>query len=97
MQRIWTFIRVCAALWIAGLLLICNFSAWYADTICTRTPYKAYAHQNTPQEIEAEIGLYIGLRGINITLIEKDCGKQLQYKSGFLYSLDLGCMYACHG
>ncbi len=74
MKRCWTLIRVYTAVWIAGVLLICNYSAWCGDTICTRTQYKAHTGQNVPQEIEAEVGLHISLRGINITVSEKDCG-----------------------
>lgn len=65
------------ALWIGAILLVCNFGSWYADSICTTTQYKAHTKPNTPQLIQAEVGISIGLRGINITLKEMDggCGK----------------------
>ncbi len=67
-----------AALWVGTVLLVANFGyGWYTDTACVRTQYKAYIHPpNSPQEIEAKVGLYIGLRGLNITLKEQsvaDC------------------------
>ena len=77
LQRIWAFIRVSFALWVGAVLLVCNFGSWYSDKICTRTPYKAHTAVNTPQTIQAEIGLSIGLRGVNITLFEKNCGKYI--------------------
>ena len=44
----------------------CNFGyAWYEDTITdVHTQYRAF----TDHEIVADIGLHIGLRGINVTL-----------------------------
>jgi hypothetical protein len=45
---------------------VCNFGyAWYTDTLHTRTQYRPY----TTHEIEANVGLHVGLRGINITLL----------------------------
>ena len=72
MQRLWAVVRVFVALWIGCVLLVCNFGReWYSDTQCIKSQYKAYVFPpNSPQEIEAVIGLHIGLRGINITLKE---------------------------
>ncbi len=62
-----------AALWIGAAILASNFGyGWYVGTACVRTQYKAYIFPSgIPQEIEAEVGLHIGLRGINITLREE--------------------------
>ena len=47
------------------MLLICNFSyGWQADTVNVLTQYKAF----TDDEVVADVGLHIGLRGINVTL-----------------------------
>ena len=73
LQRIWATLRVFIALWIGAVLLVCNFTSWYGDEICTRTQYRAHSDKNAPQLIQADIGLSIGLRGINITLVEKAC------------------------
>lgn len=67
-------LRVLGGVWIGTILLISNYSAWCGGTICTKTQYKPHTDKNTPQTIQAEVGLYIGLRGINITLLEKPCG-----------------------
>ena len=69
--------RVFVALWIGAVLLVCNFGSWYSDSICTRTDYKAHTKPNTPQLIQAVVGLSISLRGINVTLAEMEdgCGK----------------------
>ena len=80
-QRLWATIRVFVTLFIGASILVSNFGyGWYTDTICTRTQYKAYVNPpNAPQEIQAEVGLLIGLRGINVTLNEMDCGKYCYY------------------
>lgn len=52
-------------LFIGAVILVSNFGyAWYTDTTRVHTQYKAF----TTEEIEADVGLHIGLRGINITL-----------------------------
>ncbi len=73
MQRLWATVRVFVALWVGAVLLVCNFGyEWYTDEICIKTQYKAYIHPpNIEQEIEAEIGIHIGLRGFNVTLREE--------------------------
>ena len=76
-QRLWATIRVFVTLFIGASILVSNFGfGWYTDKICTRTQYKANVNPpDSPQEIQAVVGLLIGLRGINITLNEVDCGK----------------------
>lgn len=60
------------ALWIGAVLLVTNFAyTWHTDHTCVRTQYKAYTPVHAEIEIQAEVGLYIGLRGINITLVER--------------------------
>ena len=73
LQRIWATLRVFIALWIGAVLLVCNFTSWYGDEICTQTQYRAHTDRNAPQLIQADVGLSIGLRGINITLLERAC------------------------
>ena len=72
-------IRVFVTLFIGASILVSNFGYdWYTDTICTRTQYKPYINlPNASQEIQAQVGLHIGLRGINVTLREMDCGKHM--------------------
>ena len=75
-ERLWATIRVFVTLFIGASILVSNFGfGWYTDKICTRTQYKANVNPpDSPQEIQAVVGLLIGLRGINITLNEVDCG-----------------------
>ena len=72
MQRLWATTRVFAALFVGAVILVSNFGyCWACDTQCVRTQYKAYVFPpNSHQEIEAEVGLFVGLRGINVTLRE---------------------------
>ena len=53
--------------------MICNFGyEWYTDEACVKTQYKGYINPpNIVQEIEAEVGIHIGLRGFNVTLKEE--------------------------
>ena len=73
LQRLWATIRVFVALWIGAVILVCNYGSWYSDSVCTRTQYMAHTGVNSPQLIEARVELSIGLRGINITLLETEC------------------------
>ena len=70
----WATVRVALALFIGAVLLVCNFGyEWFTDEVCVKTQYKGYVFPiNRPQEIEAEVGVHIGLRGFNVTLREVD-------------------------
>lgn len=72
LQRLYSTIRVFVALWIGCSILVCSYGyTWHTADICVRTQYKGYIFPpNTPQEIEAAVGLHIGLRGFNVTLYE---------------------------
>lgn len=53
------------ALFVGAVLLVSNFGyGWYTDKVTVQTQYKAF----TTEEIRADVGLHIGLRGVNITL-----------------------------
>lgn len=84
-ERLWATIRVFVALWVGTVILVSNFGhGWYIDTICTRTQYKAYVSPaGSHQEIEADVGLHIGLRGTNITLRESACISGINYEPPF--------------
>lgn len=60
------------ALWVGAVILVCSFGyEWYTDEVCVKTQYKGYVSPiNRPQDIEAEVGVHIGLRGFNVTLRE---------------------------
>lgn len=64
-ERLFSFIRITLSLFIGSVILISNFSmTWEVAETVTETKYKA----GTGDEIEAEVGVQIGLRGINVTL-----------------------------
>lgn len=73
LQRLWASLRVGIALFVGAVILICSFGyEWYTDEQCVKTQYKAYVFPlNIEQEIEAEVGIHIGLRGFNVTLHEE--------------------------
>lgn len=74
MQRLWAVLRVSIALWIGTVLLVCNFGyGWQKDSVYVQTQYKAF----TDEEIDAEVGLHVGLRGVNITLKGGEFGVQM--------------------
>lgn len=60
------------ALFVGLIILLSNFSyEWYSDEACVLTQYKAYIFPvGRHQEIQARVGLHIGLRGFNVTLKE---------------------------
>ncbi|XP_070541736.1 dual oxidase maturation factor 1-like [Ptychodera flava] len=64
-ERLFCFIRVFLSLFILLVILLVNFGQeWEVAKISTRTQYKAF----TNHEINATIGVKIGLRSVNITL-----------------------------
>ena len=64
-QRLFATVRVFVALWVGAVILVSNFGyGWYTDTVRVHTQYRAF----TTEEIEADVGLHIGLLGVNITL-----------------------------
>lgn len=72
-ERLWATVRVAVALWVGAAILVCNFGyEWYTADACVKTQYKGYINPpNIEQEIEAEVGVHIGLRGFNVTLHEE--------------------------
>ncbi|KAK7111587.1 dual oxidase maturation factor 1-like [Littorina saxatilis] len=64
-ERIFSFVRITVSLFIGAVILVSNFAmTWETAKISTETKYKA----GTGEEIHAEVGVMIGLRGINVTL-----------------------------
>ena len=65
---------------------VCNFGyGWYTDTIVSQVRYKPYQKG----EVQVEIGLHIGLRGLNITLQgipEFQMGEQINYNEKFRWN-----------
>lgn len=65
-ERIFTFIRITSFLFLGAVILLANFTYdWeVAEIKDLRTKYKA----GSKADIEADVAVHIGLRGINITL-----------------------------
>lgn len=89
-ETLFTFIRVTLSLYIGAVIIITNWTyTWETAEIHTRTKYKA----GTGQEIEANIGVHIGLRGINITLKgtpEKQLNETINYNEHFSWEWEQG-------
>lgn len=89
-EGLYTFIRVTLSLLIGAVILITNFSyTWETSQIHTRTKYKA----GTGKEISADIGVHIGLRGINITLKgtpEQQLNETINYNEHFSWEWEQG-------
>nr|XP_022340086.1 dual oxidase maturation factor 1-like isoform X1 [Crassostrea virginica] len=72
-ERIFVLIRVTVTLFIGGVIMLTNFGyEWeVAEAKNVRTKYKA----GSAGEITADIAVYMGLRGINVTLKAADGGR----------------------
>lgn len=65
-ERLYAFIRITISLFIGAVILLCNFGyGWEYGSVNATTPFKSFK----PEQVSAEIGLKIGLRGINVTLV----------------------------
>ncbi|GFY66734.1 dual oxidase maturation factor 1 [Trichonephila inaurata madagascariensis] len=65
-DRLYIFMRVTLSLFIGAVILICNFAyGWEYGSVKATTPYKSFISE----QVRAEIGLKVGLRGINVTLL----------------------------
>ncbi|XP_053392446.1 dual oxidase maturation factor 1-like isoform X2 [Mercenaria mercenaria] len=89
-EKIFTFIRVTLSLYIGAVIILTNWTyTWETGEIHTRTKYKA----GTGEEIDADIGVHIGLRGINITLKgtpEKQLNETINYNEHFSWEWEQG-------
>nr|XP_053639735.1 dual oxidase maturation factor 1-like isoform X2 [Cherax quadricarinatus] len=64
-QKFWVFLRVTLSLTLGLIIMVCNFGQeWEVGQLDTHTPYRA----GTGQEINARVGIKLGLRSVNITL-----------------------------
>ncbi|XP_006883006.1 PREDICTED: dual oxidase maturation factor 1 [Elephantulus edwardii] len=64
-MRLFWLLRVVTSLFIGSVILAVNFSSeWSVGQVSTNTSYKAFSSE----WISADIGLQVGLRGVNITL-----------------------------
>ncbi|KFM78466.1 Dual oxidase maturation factor 1, partial [Stegodyphus mimosarum] len=64
-ERLYVFTRVTISLFIGAVILVCNFGyGWEYGSVEALTPYKSFVKE----QVKANIGLKVGLRGINVTL-----------------------------
>uniref|UniRef100_A0A286XGJ6 Dual oxidase maturation factor 1 n=2 Tax=Cavia porcellus TaxID=10141 RepID=A0A286XGJ6_CAVPO len=64
--RLFWLLRVVTSLLIGAVILAVNFSSeWSVGRVSTNVTYKAFS----PERISADVGLQVGLGGVNITLI----------------------------
>ncbi|KAK7111588.1 dual oxidase maturation factor 1-like [Littorina saxatilis] len=82
-ERIFAFIRITLSLWVGAVILVSNFAmTWESGKVVTETKYKA----GTGKEVHAEVGVQIGLRGINVTLKgepEQQLNETINYNEHF--------------
>ncbi|XP_047003642.1 dual oxidase maturation factor 1-like isoform X3 [Schistocerca americana] len=64
-ERLWICLRTTLSLFVGVTLMLGNFGQeWETGDVSAKTPYKA----GTPKEINAIIGVKLGLRSVNVTL-----------------------------
>lgn len=82
-EKFFMFIRITLSLFVGAVILLTNFSySWETAQINTLTKYKA----GIAKDITADIGVHIGLRGINITLKgvpEQQINETINYNEHF--------------
>ncbi|XP_008060851.1 dual oxidase maturation factor 1 isoform X1 [Carlito syrichta] len=91
-MRLFWLLRVVTSLFIGAVILAVNFSSeWSVGQVSTNTSYKAFSSE----WISADIGLQVGLRGINITLTGtpvQQLNETINYNEEFTWCL--GTNYA---
>ncbi|XP_076035985.1 dual oxidase maturation factor 1-like isoform X2 [Oratosquilla oratoria] len=83
-----SFIRTTISLFIGLIIMLCNFGhEWEVGHVRATTPYRA----GIPDHIEADIGVKIGLRAVNITLKAPDKGQEkIDYNERFWWTWTQG-------
>ncbi|NP_001086852.1 dual oxidase maturation factor 1 [Xenopus laevis] len=83
-RSIW-LLRILTSLFIGAVILAVNFTSdWEMGTITATTVYKSFSHSM----LNASIGLWIGLKGLNITLIgnpEYQLNETINYNEEFAW------------
>uniref|UniRef100_H3ABE7 Dual oxidase 2 n=2 Tax=Latimeria chalumnae TaxID=7897 RepID=H3ABE7_LATCH len=63
--RLFWFLRIILSLFIGVVIVAVNFTSdWETGSVQTSTSYKSFSNVT----VDAEVGLYVGLEGVNITL-----------------------------
>ncbi|XP_049754040.1 dual oxidase maturation factor 1 [Elephas maximus indicus] len=86
-MRLFWLLRVVTSLFIGAVILAVNFSSeWSVGQVSTNTSYKAFSSER----ISANIGLQVGLGGVNITLRGtpvQQLNETINYNEGFTWRL----------
>ncbi|KAM4829041.1 dual oxidase maturation factor 1 isoform 1-T5 [Thomomys bottae] len=85
--RLFWLLRVVISFFIGAVILAVNFSSeWSVGQVNANTTYKAFS----PERISANVGLQVGLRGVNITLTGTPVQQQnetINYNEEFTWPL----------
>ncbi|XP_063850061.1 dual oxidase maturation factor 1-like isoform X3 [Scylla paramamosain] len=88
-EKIKIFLRVASCMILGLVIMVCNYGQqWEVGVITTSAPYRA----GSGQEIRAQLGLYLGLRSVNITLKTIDdprgdlAGEKIDYNERFTWT-----------
>ncbi|XP_005376800.1 PREDICTED: dual oxidase maturation factor 1 isoform X2 [Chinchilla lanigera] len=85
--RLFWLLRVVTSLFVGAVILAVNFSSeWSVGRVSANTTYKAFS----PERIRADVGLQIGLGGVNITLTGtpvQQLNETIDYNEEFLWHL----------
>ncbi|XP_043536214.1 dual oxidase maturation factor 1-like isoform X1 [Chiloscyllium plagiosum] len=83
--RVYSFCRIIVSLFVGAVIVVVNFTGdWAAGFARVSTIYKAFSNE----AITAEVGLNIGLAGINVTLRgipENQLNETIDYNESFLW------------
>ncbi|XP_076983865.1 dual oxidase maturation factor 1 [Tamandua tetradactyla] len=86
-MRLFWLLRVVTSLFIGAVILAVNFSSeWSVGQVSTNTSYKAFSSE----WISADVGLQVGLRGVNITLTGTpvhQLNETISYNEEFIWHL----------
>ncbi|XP_054858846.1 dual oxidase maturation factor 2 [Eublepharis macularius] len=70
--RLYWLLRVITSLFIGGVIVAVQFTSdWESGQVTANTTYKSFS----PAVVHADVGVHIGLAGVNITLVGKPVGQ----------------------
>ncbi|NXL43931.1 DOXA1 factor, partial [Podilymbus podiceps] len=88
MGRLFWFLRVVMGLFVGAVVLTIQFTGdWETGWVTANTSYKSFSHAL----VNADIGLHIGLAGVNVTLVGNpvnQVNETINYNEHFAWSFD---------
>ncbi|XP_007907245.1 dual oxidase maturation factor 1 [Callorhinchus milii] len=86
-ERLTWLLQICLSLFIGAVIVVVNFTNnWESGYARVSTNYKSF----NKEKVDAEVGLHIGLAGINVTLRgipENQLNETINYNEEFLWQL----------